>query len=108
MGEVAGAREFFVLLAGGAACAFALTLSSSACVKFSPEVKQTFEPQTAKEHSNFEPRPPPYGPIYVGPLAVPSSLPADAGVDAPVDAFAPPFELDAAPTPPVPLEAGVL
>jgi hypothetical protein len=107
MGAV-GVRKVFALLVGATACAAALSalLSVSACVKFSPEVKQTFEPQSAKEHSNFEPRTPPYGPIYVGP--VPGQRAADASADVVVvDEASPPIELDAGP-PPIPSEAGVL
>ena len=101
------ARGSFVLLGAASLCAIAsFALSLSACVKFSPEVKQTFEPQTAKEHSNFEPRPPPYGPIYVGPL--PGQRAADPSVGVVVvDAASPPIELDAGP-PSIPSEAGVL
>jgi hypothetical protein len=106
-----GARGVFVLSLrrrwpSVAACVCALAFT--ACVKFSPEVKQTFEPQSAKEHSNFEPRSPPYGPIYVGPM------PSDAGADV-VDAMSPPIDLDAAPPfpapapiPAAPAEGGVL
>ncbi len=90
----------------GAACAVASFASVTACVTFTPEVKQTFEPQSAKEHSNFDPRSPPYGPIYVGPL------PVDASADVvDVDVVSAPIAFDGGPlqgSPPASSEAGVL
>jgi hypothetical protein len=77
-----GALFSRVVVAAVATTFPAALLLGAGCVKFSPEVKQTFEPQTAKEHSNFEPRTPPYGPIYVGPVSSTASLAGDGGADA--------------------------
>lgn len=53
---------------------FSLLASTAvACVKFSPEVKATFEPPHPGEHSNFEPRHTAFTPI-----ALPAA-PPDAG-----------------------------
>jgi hypothetical protein len=98
------ARVFFVGLVG-LGCGVA-----TACVTFSPEVKQTFEPKTAKEHSNFEPRSPPYRPIYVGPLARDGGDEGgDAGADVAVPVPVPVPVPGLAPgLAPLPAEGGIL